>query len=202
MWMGPQVGKRWSRSDPLSLVCSNQGGGRGSSRQNFIESKKEAPVVVCVLDFCSDDGGRATTRPEYKKRETQLCDGFAVCGRSYFRRSAFSRVHLFFLLPWEGPQVIGWIPLCTICTWPNVVHPLVQHTQGLPEYKKGGQKMSATMSISSSCLSRERQWVFRAFIYIRFRTMPKSLSGSSLFLYASSALSLFHTSYNDPCVHI
>jgi hypothetical protein len=111
MWMGPQVGKRWSRSDPLSLVCSNQGGGRGSSRQNFIESKKEAPVVVCVLDFCSDDGGRATTRPEYKKRETQLCDGFAVCGRSYFRRSAFSRVHLFFLLPWEGPQVIGWIPL-------------------------------------------------------------------------------------------
>lgn len=75
-------------------------------------------------------------------------------------------------------------------------------TQGLPEYKKGGQKMSATMSISSSCLSRERQWVFRAFIYIRFRTMPKSLSGSSLFLYYSLALSLFHTSYNDPCVHI
>lgn len=147
-------------------------------------------MCVCWI-FAAMMADEQQTLPEYKKREMQLCDGFAVCGRSYFRRSAFSRVHLFFLLPWEGPQVIGWIPLCTICTWPNVVHPLVQHTQGLPEYKKGGQKMSATMSISSSCLSRERQWVFRAFIYIRFRTMPKSLSGSSLFLYYySSALSL------------
>jgi hypothetical protein len=148
--MGPQVGKRWSRSDPLSLVCSNQGGGRGSSRQDFYIIKKKSPcccVCVCWI-FAAMMAGRATTRPEYKKRETQLCDEFAVCGRSYFyRRSAFSRVHLFFFF-YRGKvrrslDEFSYMYMTQCCSPSCTTHKAYRNI-----YKKGGQKMS--VSISSS----------------------------------------------------
>lgn len=163
--------------------------GDGSSRQNFIESKKK-PLLLCVCWIFAAMMADEQQLCRNTKRERCNCvmdspyvvapilDArlFRVCIFFFFYRGKVRRSLD------EFPYLYMTQCCSSSCT-----------TQGLPEYKKGGQKMSATMSISlSSSLSRERQWVFlRAFIYIRFRTMPKSLSGSSLFLYYySSALSL------------
>lgn len=94
---GPPSRKEVESVRPSFSCLLTQGGGRFIPPWVLYNQKK--PLVVCVCRiFAAMMADEQQLCWNTKKRETQLCDGFAVCGRSYFRRrSAFSRVHLFFL---------------------------------------------------------------------------------------------------------